>query len=427
MVVGYETAMKLGIAYSSKDAIENTQVTIDAWRASKHSDTYDFHWVDGSDDPAAIGFLNSEGPKATAVYRNIRGGADSAIVYKLTLLLKHPKKYTHICLLENDVMLDPDWFEPTMSLFEKGRQYGLDVGAVSPRSYVDRVLIQRDGYAAMHNIGAGMVIFTREAAGIVLRTFRTHWWQDNVKLFAHLAGIDLRTYAAFKGNEQWVTTDWGFEAQLARHGLASLALTPARCQMIGQKIPLEQQGLELTTQSGIGFVLEGSQEKAFESYRDNLKALRWDELKFDSPGLLHRDGAGMLFFPHQIGALAGKTQWQGTLGLRWNQGFGPFTYRAGKGGASLSLRVSGICSLLVACSSDGAGVKIQDIRSGFKAEPKLAKESGVVTVSVPGTPVPRQITMDMEEGAVFCGMHCHDPQMLDAKFKFDWSMLPEAI
>ena len=110
--------------------------------------------------------------------------------------------------------------------------------------------MQRDGYAVMHNIGAGVVIFTREAAEIVLRTFRTHWWPDNVKLFAQLSGIDLRTYAAFRGNEQWVTTDWGWEAQLARHGLASLALTPAKCSMIGQDPPLHEQGLELA--QGLG-------------------------------------------------------------------------------------------------------------------------------------------------------------------------------
>lgn len=418
--------MRLGIAYSSRNAVENTEATLDAWRASKHSDTYDFHWVDGSDDPVAIGFLNSQGPTVTSVYRNITGGADAAIAYKLTLLLKHPRKYTHMGLMENDVLLDPDWFEPTMALFERGKSHGLDVGAVSTRSYVDRVLVQRDGYAAMHNCGAGMVIFTREAAQLVLRTFRTHWWQDNVKLFAHLSGIDLRTYAAFKGNEQWVTTDWGFEAQLARIGLASLALTPARAQMIGQKIPLEQQGLTLTTQSGIGTVLDGTHEIAFQTYRDNLKALRWDELKYTRPDLLHRDGAGMLFFPHQLGYLAEGATWQGTLGLIWNQGFGPFTYRAGKDGASLSLRASGICSFLVAGGPAGAGVTIRDIRSGFKAEPKLAAESGMVTVSVPGSPVPRELTLQMEEGALFCGIHCGDEQMINPAYRFTWGDLPEA-
>ena len=163
------------------------------------------------------------------------------------MLASHRNSTPTSACLENDVLLDEDWFTPTMELFEKGKQDGLEVGAVSARSYVDRVLIQRDGYAVMHNLGAGMVIFTREAARAVLHSFRTHWWPANRVLFGQLAGIDLATYAAFKGGEHFVSTDWGFDAQLASRGFASLALTPAKCQMIGQKWPLKDQGLELTT------------------------------------------------------------------------------------------------------------------------------------------------------------------------------------
>jgi hypothetical protein len=45
---------------------------------------------------------------------------------------------------------------------------------------------------------------------------------------------------------------------------------------------------------------------------------------------------------------------------------------------------------------------------------------------VPGGPIPRTITMQMNEGAVFYGLACTDPQMLDDLFRFDWSQLPEA-
>jgi hypothetical protein len=412
----------LGLAYSSRNEIDNTQATFEAWRASKHSSTYDFHWIDGSSDADAVRFLNARGAQASAVHRNIHGGADAVLVYKLTLLLQHPKKYTHIGLLENDVMLDPDWFEPTMELFEKGKRDGLEVGAVSPRSYVDRVLIQRDGYAVMHNLGAGVVVFTREAAKLVLAHFRTGYWQDNVRLFAAISGIDLRTYAAFGTNEQWVTTDWIWDAVLARHGLASLALTPAKCQMIGQKIPLEQQGLILTTE---GNIERAASDEVFELYRTHTYGLRWGDLAFEYPGELHRDGAGILFFPHQLGLLAGGAEWKGTLELQWSQGFGPFAYRASNG-ASISLRVSGVCSFLITGGRNGARVTINDTRSGFKTEPKLpSDESGIVTVSVPGTPVPRMVTLFMEQGAVFHGLHCVDPQMLNAAFKFEWSQLPE--
>jgi hypothetical protein len=32
----------------------------------------------------------------------------------------------------------------------------------------------------------------------------------------------------------------------------------------------------------------------------------------------------------------------------------------------------------------------------------------------------------MAEGAVFYGLSCDEPQMLDTTFRFDWSQLPEA-
>jgi hypothetical protein len=397
--------MKLAIGYSTKDQVEITRQTM-----LGPTDRWDMYWCDGSDTEEGITF--AERKRATRVC----GGADAAIVWKLSTMLNAPQQYTHIGLLENDVLLDEDWFEPTMELFEKGKQDGLEVGAVSARSFVDRVLIQREGYAIMHNLGAGMVIFTRDAARAVLQSFRTHWWPDNRRLFAQLSGIDLATYAAFKGNEQWVTTDWGWEAQLARRGLASLALTPAKCQMIGQKWPLEQQGLRLTVD---GDFSERNDVKAFETYRNNIDEIRHGERKIERPGIIHRDGAGMLFFPHQLGYLSGSP-WQGTTELQWNQGFGPFAYRAGPGGVSLTVHISGICSFLVA----GGSVTIEDHRSGFKTSPDLSEAKEMVSINVPGGPIPRWITMQLAEGTVFYGLQTSDPHLLDTTFKFDWSQLP---
>ena len=417
--------MKLAIAYSTKDQVELTEQTLPSLAGKA---PWDLFWCDGSRTEEGQRFFEAHDFGARCVNTGcVMGGADAAIAWKLSAMLVSSHRYTHIGLLENDVLLDKDWLEPTLALFEKGKQDGLDVGAVSPRSYVDRVLIQRDGYAVMHNIGAGAIIFTREAAEIVLRTFRTHYWPDNVRLFATLAGIDLRTYAAFRGNEQFVTTDWGWEGQLASHGLASLALTPARCQMIGQNPPLAQQGLELVTEQ----VSRGS--ASFEIYRDNLLAIRAGVHEIEFPDVVHRDGAGMLFFPHQLGNLAGFEPWQGTTELQWSQGFGPFAYRAGKnpdgvGGASLSLRISGTCSFLVTGGITGGRVAITDTRSGFNFAPDLpAGMEQFASINVPGGPVPRKVTMEMSEGAVFYGLQTSDPQLLDDTFRFSWDQLPKAV
>lgn len=416
--------MKLAISYTTKNRN-------DLWAESLPrlalKPGYDLHIVDGSEDVWRPNIAPSL--KWYTFHSNIRGGADASLAYCLSMMLNHEANYTHVGIVEQDVLLDEDWLLPTLELFEKGKADGLDVGAVSPRSYVDRILIQRDGYAAMHNIGAGAIILTREAAQLILGYFRTTWWPDNVKLFAQLSGIDLRTYAAFRGAEQWITTDWGWEAQLARHGLASLALTPAKVQMIGQVPPLAEQGLELTTCGG-QVVSHGDDETVFELYRDNLAAIRNGLRTVEGPGMIHRDGSGMLIFPHQMGAINGS--WAGTTALKNSQGFGPFSYVAGPGGASLSVRISGICAFLVTggtagtAGSAGAKVTITDTRSGFRASPDLPAGDQPIAMQVPGGPIPREITLDMAEGAVFYGLQTADPQMIDTTFRFDWNQLPPA-
>jgi len=426
--------MRLAIGYSTKDRPELTSETLSRIKLPQHGDLY---WCDGSvtDEgrsmPTRFGYVANHvtgGADARYVANHVTGGADAAIAWKLSFMLNHSPaqhpSYSHIMLLENDVLLDEDWYEPTMNLFREGLRDGLAVGAVSARSYVDRVLVQRDGYAVMHNLGAGMVVFTREAARIVLHTFRTHWWADNVRLFAQLSGIDLRTYAAFRGNEQWVTTDWGWEAQLARHGLASLAMTPAKCQMIGQNPPLEKQGLALTTEAGSPSVEWNADAKAFESYTDSLSRIRKGECAFELPGLIHRDGAGMLFFPHQVMSL--PSAWVGGLELQWNQGYGPFAYRAGPDGASLVVFISGSAGFQCSGGAAGAQVTIEDLRSGFKAQPALPPGNEPISIVVPGSVVLRTIRMTLSPGAVFYGLACTEPQVLDTTWKFDWDQLPRA-
>lgn len=410
--------MKLALAYSSKDKVEQTEKTFPVV-IGRH----DVYWCDGS--------ITDEGRDLPSRYGTeafrITGGADAAIAWKLSSLLFLPEQYTHIGLIENDVLLDPDWYEPTMALFEKGKADGLDVGSVSARSYCDRVLIQRDGHAVMHNIGAGMVIFTRQAAELVLRSLRTHYWPDNRRLFAQLSGIDLNTWIGFQ--EQVVTTDWGWEAQLASHGLASLALTPSKAQMPWEDTSISTMlnltGVDREPLSRLVFE-SGVESDSFERYRDNLQKIRQGVYKPDGPGIIQRFGSGMMFYPHQLGYLAGGPAWQGNLELQNSQAHGPFAYRAGAGGASLSLRISGSCSFLAGGGTSGAQASIRDTRSGFNFDPALPAMQSFAELSVPGGPVPREITLEMSEGAVFFGVQTTEAQMLDTSFRFDWAQLPEA-
>src|SRR5258708_4243033 len=113
--------MKLAIGYSSKDQVELTKQTLLQLMQSVKADIY---WGDGSSTEEGKAFIDSFPSNDKVRKYTVRGGADAAIAWKLTEILEHPE-YSHIGLLENDVLLDEDWFEPTMELFEKGKTDGL--------------------------------------------------------------------------------------------------------------------------------------------------------------------------------------------------------------------------------------------------------------------------------------------------------------
>ena len=184
---------RVAIAFSTKDRTELSKRTIEPLLGLDCA----LYWVDGSTTKEGEELpFSYEAPFKFYVRSNVRGGADAAIVHNLTMLLQTDCAY--VGLVENDCLLtDPKWFEKTMALFEYGEDDGLKVGAVSARCYEDRILFQRPDYAVLHNTGAGMVIYTREAAELILKYFRTGWTNANRLLFSQLSGIDIGAYWAF--------------------------------------------------------------------------------------------------------------------------------------------------------------------------------------------------------------------------------------
>lgn len=412
--------MKVAIAFSTKDRVELSRQSIKPVIDNR----FDIFWVDGSTEPEALAYFNRENV-VTGFYPNVRGGADIAIAHNLTMLLKHPDNYDYIGLVENDVLLDADWFEHTMRLFAKGEEDGLMVGAVSARAYEDRILIQRDGYAVMHNIGAGQIILTRKAAQLVLKHFRVGWAPDNRTIFNTLSGIDIGAYWAFRGNAQWVTTDWYWDALLASHGLCSLALTPCKAQMIGQVPPLAEQGLTLAEKA----VEERRNDEAFELFKARTRRIRAKTYKIAPESPIHVDNQGVsTIFPHQIGVIGGEYSdgWR-TI---WSQGFGPFAYRAAEATARIVVPVSGPCVVFVSGGEAGGRVNITDTESGFSCNPDLPPEgeqTQVLQVQVPAAVSYRDIHIEaLTPGVVFYGLQTRERQPYFPDFSFDYSVLPPA-
>lgn len=431
---------RIALAFLSKDRVELTKRTIEPLI---QPDKFDLWWMDGSSSyegkRLAVNY-----PAYIHAHGEVRGGADAAIVYALTTMLIAEIEYTHIGLCENDVLLAPDWFAQTMALFERGREEGLNVGAASPRCYEDRILIQRDSsasggqaYAIMHNLGAGVVVFTREAARLILDSYRSTWSTDNRHIFCQLSGIDIGPTWAFGASPQWLTADWGFDAILARAGLASLSVTPlggySFVEMIGQKPSLAEQGLTLAT----GPVDHLRNEDAFRLYHRRLFYMWKGVADITTSPPIHRDVLGnFTIFPHQMHRLNGV--YAGAWRLKWTQGFGPFSWVATSPGDSLTVPLAGHCDLMVSGGpspaeggKSGAQVEIVDDHSGFSCSPVLAPEgpsTQIVAIPVPANVSYREVRLTaLSPGVTFYGIRTREPQMLYNGSRFDHTMLPPAF
>jgi len=431
---------RVAIAFSTCDRVELSRQSIEPLLDEAR---YDLHWIDGSRTDAGKELPRQFDGEYHMLHTDVRGGSGAAIVYALSTMLAgrmnkpHPdaggktwwQDYTHVGLVENDVVLPSDWFDQTMALFEQGKQDGLEVGAVSARCYEDRILIQRPDYAICHNLGAGMIVFTREAAELVLNQYRVQWTSENRSTFSMLTSTDIGKYWAFRGQEHFLVADWRWEALLASRGFASLALTPSSVTMIGQVPPLAEQGLTIATGEDRA-ERAAIDNDAFKLYRTTLMGIRHGKFKLPDT-LFHRDtNGGYTIFAHQIGAIGGH--YQGNWKLKDAPGFGPFGWIADSHQEDWDPRifvpVFGPCEILVSGGKEGGQVLIVDEQSGFSAKPVLPAEGGqgtLVSVNLPGNVSYRTIRITMmTPGTIFYGLRTRDEQPRVSGWRFDWNTLP---
>ena len=428
---------RVAIAFNTCDRTELTKRSIEPLL---QPDKFDLHWFDGSKTEEGKDFVDRrwKGVGMPYPHKNIYGGSGPAIVCALTKMLEarcskptdDPERpnarwfhdYTHIGLVENDVLLDSDWFEPTMALFERGRADGLEVGAVSARAYEDRILIQRDGYAVMHNLGAGMIILSRKAAELVLHNYRTTWTTENRLVFAQLSGIDIGSYWAFRGEQQFLVADWGFDKVLAANGLASLALTPNKVTMIDQ--PIEPLGLKYADGSPPDTIAKGN-SLVFIKYRNNLKRVREGKSRIGWHHPFFNDGSTFIIFAHQISQIGGD--YSGGWNIRDFLPFGPFCWKSGDSRPELSVPISGPCEFIVSGGERGGKIRIEDEHSGYVAEPSLPPEAGTnfLTIPVPATAAYRNIKLTaLDPGVCLFAIKTREPQPVLPHVRFNYGTLP---
>jgi hypothetical protein len=220
------------IAFSliSKDRYSYTLQTI---QSLDSEGGFDLIWNDASVQPGVPALARNyrfRNAKLVEVNYGVGGGPDRAICFGLKRLLE--LGYDYIGLIENDIALKPGWFSRLMGLFSLGAADSLACGAATVRAYESRVLEYRSGYSIDWANGAGMVLFSRAAAELILGNYSALAMTTvSVRRFyAELFGVDLQTseWAIWPVDQEIACTmDWGYTPLLYRHGYASLSSIPS--------------------------------------------------------------------------------------------------------------------------------------------------------------------------------------------------------
>jgi hypothetical protein len=225
---------RIGFSFSTRDRY---LFTLQSLQSLDTEGGFDLIWNDGSTEPgvpALAGNYKFQNAKLVEVNYGVTGGAERAVCFGLSRLLE--LGYDYVGLIENDILFRPGWFSALMKLFSLGAADGIACGSATARSFESHVLEYRSGYGVQSDTGAGMVLFSRPAAEIIMELYSnpsslqmtTHSWQ---KFYADFFGLDLRTFSPF-----WAyppdqafpcTLDWGYTPSLYLNGYASLSTIPS--------------------------------------------------------------------------------------------------------------------------------------------------------------------------------------------------------
>lgn len=224
---------RVGFAFSSRDRYFFTLQTLQSLDTESG---FDLIWNDGSTEAAVPSLAaNYKFRHARLVEFNpaVTGGAERAVCFGLSRLLE--LGYDYVGLIENDILFRPGWFRHLLEVFSLGAAEGIACGSATARSFESHALEYRRGYGIQADVGAGMVLFSRAAAEIIMELYAnpsslqmtTHSWQ---KFYADLFGVDLRGFApfwAYPPNQAVpCTLDWGYTPSLYLNGYASLSTIP---------------------------------------------------------------------------------------------------------------------------------------------------------------------------------------------------------
>jgi hypothetical protein len=222
---------RVGFAFSSKNRESFTRQTLEAM---DQDGGYDLIWNDGSDEAGARALpkeFRLKNARLVEVNYDVLGGPDKSICFGLDRLLQ--LGYDYVGLMENDIVMRPGWFGRLMELFVLTAAEGVACGAATVRSFQGRVIEHRSGYSLNWGTGAGMILFSRPAAEILLRQYsRLRMSTASIsRFYSRLFQVDLSlrsqdTSGQWGTQDMWLTLDWGYTPMLYMHGFASVGSIP---------------------------------------------------------------------------------------------------------------------------------------------------------------------------------------------------------
>ena len=223
-------ASRVGFALSTRDRFVYTMRTIKSLDAEGG---FDLVWNDGSEGnevPELSRYFAFRNARLAEANYGVKGGADAAIRFGLRRLLE--LGYDFIGLIENDVLLSPGWLGAMRAAFERAAEDGITAGAVSALGYQSRVLEYRRNYSIDWARGAALVLFTREAAQLLLENYsRLEMTSQQIRgFYAEQFGVALHVPEWAVGG-RWMdgpmTLDWGYAPLLYANGYGCVGTIPS--------------------------------------------------------------------------------------------------------------------------------------------------------------------------------------------------------
>jgi len=221
---------KFGFALSTRDRLPYTMRTV---KSLDVEGGFDLIWNDGSERnevPELSRYFAFRNARLVEVNYAVRGGADAAIRYGLRRLLE--LGYDFVGLIENDVLLAPGWLAAMRDAFETAADDSVAVGAVSALGYQSRVLEYRRNYSIDWARGAALVLFTREAAQLLLENYSyLEMSSQQIRgFYAEQFGVALDVSEWAVGGcwmDGPMTLDWGYAPLLYSNGYACIGTIPS--------------------------------------------------------------------------------------------------------------------------------------------------------------------------------------------------------